>query len=138
MPSRVTGPAAIRWKLDQERFIATWQASASVREVADKLNITIGSASSRASRYRRLGHDLKVMPKGPILRVASLSAELPILPPIRLAPEDYARLTARPYDSLSERVRQVLRLGLTAEEAFGPQEPPKVEPEDLIERLFDE
>lgn len=45
-------------------FVRTWQKSSGVKDVADKLNMTITQASSKATAYRKKGVPLKRMPRG--------------------------------------------------------------------------
>lgn len=46
------------------RFVRVWQASSSVAEVAALLGLAPSTVSSRASRLRAEGVDLKRMPAG--------------------------------------------------------------------------
>ena len=45
-----------------EEFVRIWQAASSVAEVAEKLHVKAPDAASRASRYRKKGIKLKMMP----------------------------------------------------------------------------
>jgi hypothetical protein len=59
-------------RVDMETFIRTWEASNSVPEVANKLEMKIATVQARASKYRNLkdpdGNEipipLKSMPRG--------------------------------------------------------------------------
>jgi hypothetical protein len=65
-------------KVTAAMFVAAWQASESVREVAEKLGCPYGNVFQRALRYRKLGVALKAMPHmvcgGKKLDVAALNA----------------------------------------------------------------
>ena len=52
-----------RQSTDAKTFIKTWQKARSVKEVAEALSVKASSASQRATNLRRLGVNLKKMPR---------------------------------------------------------------------------
>jgi hypothetical protein len=52
-------------KIPREWFIRTWNASATVKEAAGVLGMTVSGVRNRASRLRLAGHAVKRMPLGP-------------------------------------------------------------------------
>ena len=52
-------------KVDDKLFITAWQGGASVQEVADSLGLKKTSCNTKAVTFRKLGIELKKMPRGP-------------------------------------------------------------------------
>ena len=51
-------------KVDDKVFISAWQCANSVQEAADNLGLKKASAQTKAVMFRKLGVELKKMPKG--------------------------------------------------------------------------
>ena len=55
--------ARVKYNVDSETFVRTWQSSSTVEEVAQKLGMPASIANARAGGYRKKGINLKMMSK---------------------------------------------------------------------------
>lgn len=59
--AKTTGAKRIRIAMPE--FVTAWEASGSIKEVADKTGLKPLSIQARSSKYRSLGIPLKTMPR---------------------------------------------------------------------------
>lgn len=77
--------------IDVREFIRVWQLSNSLKEVADKLGLSIKWVGVKAYRLRKLGVPLKRMRKGPKIDL--------ILPELIGIAKDFAPKDGNPHSS---------------------------------------
>lgn len=69
--------------VDSVDFAKTWELSTNVKEVAEKLNMKLGSVQAKASKMRKDGIPLKSMQRGGGRKKTDKSAILAVLAEIR-------------------------------------------------------